>query len=173
MQVVKNDFPGHPTGRVSYSRNDKLDILLTVHHQSYIDDGKLGYKPGTLREVTETLTLEHPGGITGVARGAISQGHKYQHSPSPDKEGQGEFSYSVHSVELDFNTGKTACFTIEWVTNLSDDFILAGFAKTVVEENFSERIEADGLFLELRDQSSRSGGRKSQRLVVDGIELFF
>ena len=173
MHVVKNDFSGHPTGMVSYSRNDKLDIVLTVHHQGYIDDGDSGYEPGTLREATETLTLKNPGGITGIARGAVNQGYKYQHSLSPDKKGQGEFSYSVHSVELDFNTGKTACFTIEWITNLSDSFILTGFVKTVVEENFSEKIEGDGLFLELRDQSSRSGGRKSQRLNVDGIELFF
>jgi hypothetical protein len=173
MSVVRNDFPGHPTGTVSYSRNNKLDILITVCHQGYIDTDKLGYRPGTLRQATETLSLQSPGGITGIARGVISLGHTYQHSTVPAKGGQGEFSYSAQSVELDYNTGKEACFTIEWVANLSDDFIWTGFTRTEVQESFSEKLDVNGSCLELHDQSSRSGGRKSQRLIVGGVELFF
>ena len=172
MRLTKCDLVDMSVKSVKLKRNKKLDLILTAVAEGAVDPSRPAYRAGTVRQPTETIEFDFAhGNGKGVARGVVYHGNSIHHVVATGAA-ETTLTFSLNSLELNFNTDRPPAYVVDWVDNVSDGFIWPDFTRDSEIETFTREIGSGNSKLTIFRKTEGGGGSKALHLTVDGTDLY-
>jgi hypothetical protein len=155
---------------VTVCRDNDLELRIELTTPGWVTDRSSGFQPGEVRTATEELHFEHIEGSRSIARGVIYRG--IRSSSGVSKPTETVWTYTAHSLELDFRRAELPVHTIEWVGNVPRGFIWSG--RTSAEENsvYTQRIGNGEATVTMTHTGRSAGSTSALHLRIDGVDLY-
>jgi hypothetical protein len=170
VSVTKGDFVRTPVTRVRFSRNEELHLVLELTSPGWREDEPEGYAASTVRLASEVIKFDHAAGWVGAARGVV--GPNNWSSSKRGGEAETLETYSVHSIELNFQRQVQSSYVVEWVANVPGSFAWNEPVRFSIIETSTKSVGSGAAEIRMTKVSKSSGGNKALHLTIAGVDLY-
>lgn len=169
FQVVDSGPLCGPVTECKLKRNSDLQLVLETTSATNGLGGTPKHVPGTVTRSDDIVQFKSLGGVKAIGRGVTHLGSNTNyHADSTETI---EYS-SLHSVEISYPNESDGCYLIEWIENLSDEFIWPSIDKIEVNRNSLRTIDGPIGKLEIKTHKKTGQDRRTcAQLMVDGVEV--
>jgi hypothetical protein len=171
VEVTSGVFAAGPvlTG-AALRRDDELDLILEFRTRQWKKSQPQRYPAGTVRPADEVIEFRHRAGWTGTAHGVVE--HDTVSSSTAAGEPETVETFSVRSVEIDYQRQIRPSYVIEWVLNLPDGLIWKEPVRFSGTEILTKAVGTGTAEIRMTRSLQSSGGNQALHLRVAETDLY-